>query len=184
MSGPREYWSPYAAGALLGVVLALSFALTGHGLGASGALARVAVVPVDAVAPGHVARTPALAELAGGGRSPLDHWVVLGVLGAAAGGLGSGLLGGRVRWETLRGPGVSRRGRWAAALLGGLLVGYGARLARGCTSGQALSGGALLSVGSWVFMFSVFAGGYALAWPVRRLWLPTRGEAEGAHGAA
>ena len=55
-------------------------------------------------------------------------------------------------------------------LLGGALMGYGARLARGCTSGQALSGGAVMSVGSWAFMFAVFAGGYGLAWFVRRLW--------------
>jgi len=33
-----------------------------------------------------------------------------------------------------------------------------------------LTGGALLSVGSWAFMFSVFAGGYALAYVVRRAW--------------
>lgn len=175
---PKPYWNPYAAGAVLGVVLALSFVLTGHGLGASGALARIAVVPVAAVAPGHVARTPALAEMAGAGRSPLAHWVVLGVLGAAVGGFASGLLGGRVRCETLRGPAVSKRTRWATALLGGLLVGYGARIARGCTSGQALSGGAVLSAGSWAFMFSVFAGGYALAWPVRRLWLAPPEEAD------
>jgi hypothetical protein len=43
-------------------------------------------------------------------------------------------------------------------------------LTRGCTSGQALTGGALLSVGSWAFMFSVFGGGYALAYFVRRAW--------------
>ena len=43
-------------------------------------------------------------------------------------------------------------------------------MARGCTSGQALSGGAVLSVGSWAFMFAVFAGAYALAYFVRRLW--------------
>ena len=49
-------------------------------------------------------------------------------------------------------------------------MGYGARMARGCTSGQALSGGAVLSVGSWAFMFAVFGGGYALAYFVRRLW--------------
>ena len=54
--------------------------------------------------------------------------------------------------------------------LGGAIVGWAARMARGCTSGQALSGGAVLSVGSWVFMFSVFAGGYALSVLVRRLW--------------
>jgi uncharacterized protein len=49
-------------------------------------------------------------------------------------------------------------------------MGFAARLARGCTSGQALSGGAVLSVGAWAFMFSVFAGGYALAWFLRRQW--------------
>jgi hypothetical protein len=49
-------------------------------------------------------------------------------------------------------------------------MGYGARLARGCTSGQALSGGAVLSAGSWAFMLAVFAGAYALAYFVRKLW--------------
>ena len=38
---------------------------------------------------------------------------------------------------------------------------YGARLARGCTSGQALSGGAVLSVGSWAFALAIFASAYA-----------------------
>lgn len=47
---------------------------------------------------------------------------------------------------------------------------YGARMARGCTSGQALSGGAVLSAGSWAFMFSVFGGGYAVAYSLRKLW--------------
>ena len=37
-------------------------------------------------------------------------------------------------------------------------------------SGQALSGGALLSVGSWVFMMAVFAGGYGMAYFIRRQW--------------
>jgi uncharacterized membrane protein YedE/YeeE len=49
-------------------------------------------------------------------------------------------------------------------------MGIGAKLARGCTSGQALTGGALLSVGSWAFMLSVFAGGYAVAYFFRRQW--------------
>jgi hypothetical protein len=49
-------------------------------------------------------------------------------------------------------------------------MGIAAKMARGCTSGQALSGGALLSAGSWAFMLSVFAGGYAAVWFVRRAW--------------
>ena len=44
------------------------------------------------------------------------------------------------------------------------------KLARGCTSGQALTGGALLNLGSWVFMLMFFAGAYALAYFLRRQW--------------
>ncbi len=50
-------------------------------------------------------------------------------------------------------------------------MGIGAKLARGCTSGQALTGGALLSAGGWAFMMMVFAGGYGAAWLMRRQWL-------------
>ena len=50
-------------------------------------------------------------------------------------------------------------------------MGIGAKLALGCTSGQALTGGALLNVGSWAFMMCVFGGAYGLAWFVRRAWL-------------
>ena len=69
-----------------------------------------------------------------------------------------------------KGPRISVRNRLLLAFLGGSLMGVGAKLARGCTSGQALSGGAVLNVGSWAFMMMVFAGAYGLAWFVRRQW--------------
>jgi hypothetical protein len=77
---------------------------------------------------------------------------------------------GRLKLETLRGPTFSKAARIGMALLGGVIMGAAARATRGRTSGQALSGGALLSVGSWAFMLSVFAGGYAVAYFVRRQW--------------
>ena len=49
-------------------------------------------------------------------------------------------------------------------------MGFGAKLARGCTSGQALNGGATLSVGGWAFMIMVFVGAYGMAYFVRRQW--------------
>jgi hypothetical protein len=61
--------------------------------------------------------------------------------------------------------------RWGMAFLGGTIMVYGARMARGCTSGQALSGGATLAVGSWLLMFAIFGSAYALAYFVRKLWL-------------
>jgi hypothetical protein len=162
--------NPYVAGALLGLVLFASFVLTSHGLGASGGLARVAAAAQDVVAPGHVNRTRELAELAGGDKNVFDHWLVWAIGGVLLGGFVSGLLAGRIRPETHKGPAIDTRKRWLLAFVGGGLVGFGARLARGCTSGQALSGGAVLSAGSWAFMLAVFAGGYFLAYPVRKLW--------------
>ena len=167
-----KYWNPYLGGVLLGVLLFLSFFVTSHGLGASGGVNRIAVAVEDLVVPEHVDKTPYIAKMAGGDRDPLAHWLVWEVAGIMLGGFVSGLLRGRVKVQTYRGPQITSRTRWAFAFIGGVLMGYGARLARGCTSGQALSGGAVMSVGSWVFMFSVFAGGYGLAWFVRRLWQP------------
>jgi hypothetical protein len=167
----RPYLDPYVAGAALGVVLFAAFFLTGNGLGASGGIARVMVSLEDRIAPEHVDRTAYLLQMAGGHTNPLDHWIVMITIGTVVGGFLSGWLHGRLKLETRKGPRISVPARWGFALLGGALMGYGARLARGCTSGQALSGGAVLSVGSWAFMFAVFAGAYALAWFVRRLWL-------------
>lgn len=166
----RPYVHPYLGGALLGVVLFLAFFLTGNGLGASGGLNRIVVLFEDVVVPGHVDRTPYLIPMAGGETNPLDNWVVPVVFGALAGGFIAGWLNGRVKLETNKGPAISNRTRWLMAFAGGAIMGYGARLARGCTSGQALSGGATLSLGSWVFMFAVFGGAYALAYFVRKLW--------------
>jgi uncharacterized protein len=166
----RRFTNPYVAGALLGIVLFGAYFLTGTGLGASGGMARLVVAGQDLVAPRHVDRVGHLVEMAGGETNPLDHWIVLVTLGTLLGGFASALLNKRLKVETQKGPRISVRTRWVLAVLGGIFMGYGARMARGCTSGQALSGGAVLSVGSWAFMLAVFAGGYALAYSLRRLW--------------
>lgn len=166
----RAYINPYLAGILLGIVLFFAFFITGSGLGASGGLNRLLVFVEDLVAPGHINRIPYLINLAGGDKNPLDSWIVFLTVGTIIGGFLSGLIGRRVKAETIKGPNISTRTRWLMAFLGGLLMGYGARFARGCTSGQALSGGAVLSVGSWAFMFAVFAGAYALAYFFRWEW--------------
>lgn len=167
---PKPYINPYLAGVFLGIVLFLAFFLTGNGLGASGGMNRILVLFEDAVAPEHVDRTPYLLAMAGGDTNPLDHWIVIITVGTLLGGFVSGLVNRRLRVETNKGPQISNRTRWLMAFIGGGLMGYGARFARGCTSGQALSGGAVLSVGSWAFMLAVFAGGYALAYFFRRFW--------------
>jgi len=166
----RPYLNPYLAGTLLGVVLFLAFFITGSGLGASGGLNRLLVFFQDLFWPEHIDQVPYLLKMAGGATNALDNWIVFMTLGTIAGGFISGWLGRRLKFETNRGPRISVGSRWLLAFVGGSLMGYGARLARGCTSGQALSGGAVLSVGSWAFMFAVFAGAYALAYFLRKAW--------------
>jgi hypothetical protein len=166
----KAYTNPYLAAILLGIVLFAAFFVTGSGLGASGGLNRILVFFEDLIVPGHIDRTPYLITMAGGDRNPLDSWIVFLTVGTVIGGFVSGLIHNRVKLETNRGPRVPVRLRWVIAFIGGALMGFGARYARGCTSGQALSGGAVLSVGSWAFMFAVFAGAYALAYAVRKFW--------------
>ena len=92
------------------------------------------------------------------------------VLGVFLGGALGAYSAGRMKVGVDKGPNVSRATRFALAVFGGVLMGFAARLARGCTSGQALTGGAALSLGSWIFMMAVFTGGYLAAPLVRRQW--------------
>lgn len=166
----RKFWNPYLSGVALGLVLLTSFVIMGKGLGASGAVYRFGVTGLSAVAPEHVAANPYMSTAVAGGLSPLDDFYIFLVVGAFLGGLVSSYASGRMGRRVIRGPRISINGRLFLALSGGIIMGFAARLTRGCTSGQALSGGALLSVGAWIFMLSVFAGGYALAYFVRRQW--------------
>jgi uncharacterized protein len=166
----KPYWNPYLAGALLGTVLFASFFVTGHGLGASGGLARIVSATLERVAPTQVDSSSFFAAFGGGARDSLDHWLVWEIFGVILGGAVSGWMAGRMQIVTQRGPRLGARARLGFALVGGFIAGWATQLSRGCTSGQALSGGASLSLGSWAFMFAVFGGAYLVAYPFRRLW--------------
>ncbi|MEP6572863.1 MAG: YeeE/YedE thiosulfate transporter family protein [Gemmatimonadota bacterium] len=168
---PGAYWSPYLAGFVLGLVLLAAFVLMGHGIGASGAVASIVTAGEHAVAPAHAEANGYFgAYLADSDGSPLHSWIVVEVAGILIGGLLSGLLAGTFRFTIERGPGTGVGPRLAGAFGGGILMGFASRLARGCTSGQALTGGALLSVGSWAFMIAIFVSGYLIAPLMRRRW--------------
>lgn len=169
---PKPYMNPYWAGFGLGLVLLAVFVIMGRGLGASGAFGTVTAVMVHAVAPAHAEQNVFYSEYLGdGSSSPLKDWLVFEVLGVFVGGLVSGALANRLRVTVEKGPRITTSWRLVFAFLGGALMMIGAKLALGCTSGQALTGGALLNVGSWAFMLCVFGGAYALAWFMRKQWL-------------
>lgn len=168
----KPYMNPYLAGLLLGLVLLTTIYITGRGLGASGAVKSVTLEAIADVAPEHTENTPYLknyVESHEGG--PLKNWLVLEVIGVIIGAFFSGVISDRVGLKLERGPQISNLTRIIAAIIGGFLFGLGSQLGRGCTSGAALSGMAVMSFGGIITMLAIFGTGYALAYFFRKLWL-------------
>jgi hypothetical protein len=165
----RPYWNPYVAGAGLGLTLLLAYVVLGTGLGASGAITRIAATAAHAAAPAAVEGNAYLARYFEGG-SPLAYYLVFLFAGTLLGGFLSAFAANRVAAGVERGPHASVRRRLALAFAGGALAGLGARFALGCTSGQALSGGAMLQTGAFVFTGACFAAAFAVAPLVRKEW--------------
>jgi uncharacterized membrane protein YedE/YeeE len=165
----RPYADPYVAGVGLGLVLLAVLVFAGRGLGASGAFTTAAAGLVEAVQGPSAAVHPLWSRYLGGA-GPWQDWMLFEIAGVVLGGALSAAFAGRLRREVERGPRLALRERLGAAVAGGVMMGTGAVLARGCTSGQALTGGALLSVGSWTFLLGAFGAAFAVAPFVRRLW--------------
>lgn len=169
MSTPRPYWNPYLAGIGLGLTLVLSYLVLGAGLGASGGISRIAAATAHVVAPAAVEANPYLGQWFADG-SPLRYYLVFMLIGTLLGGFVSAAVAGRVVPGVERGPRASIGRRLLLALGGGVVAGLGSRMAMGCTSGQALSGGALLQTGAFVFTGATFAAAFAVAPLVRKEW--------------
>ncbi len=169
---PKPYWSPYVAGFGLGLTLLASFWLLGAGLGASSAVARLAAWIEHLILPGHVTASEYFGKWFSEGSSHvLKYYLVFMAAGVFLGGLFSARKAGRVDSSVERGPRISSSSRLWLALAGGILVGFASRLARGCTSGQALTGTAMLFTGSILFLIFMFVGAYAAGIFVRKQWL-------------
>lgn len=164
------YWNPYIIGVSIGILIILSFFVTGRGLGAIGAFSSLVATIIKGIAPEHALMNPVYSDYFSGTDHPLKDWVVFEIIGVCLGGLISGILSKRFRFEVIKGPRISSVNRLILAFAGGLLMAYAAKVTRGCTSGLALSGGSVLSLGAWLFMFSVFAGGYLLAFLIKKVW--------------
>jgi uncharacterized protein len=167
-----RYMNPYLAGFLLGLVLLATVFITGRGLGASGALKGIVVAIVDVVAPSHASGADFYSHYnATQNGQPLKAWLVFEVIGVLVGGFLSGVVSNRLAFANERPPQVPGRLRLAMALIGGLLFGLGSQFARGCTSGAALSGMAVLSLGGFITMMAIFGSAYGVAWFFRKLWI-------------
>ena len=167
----NRYMNPYVAGALLGIVLLLAMFLSGRGLGASGGLKYCVVSLVGAVDKTHAVESIYYGKYFEDGKKPLKSWLAFEVLGVLAGGFISGAVSKRLKFRIEKAPGISNTRRLIFAFLGGVFFVYGAQLARGCTSGAALSGMAVLSVAGFVTMIAIFGSAYIFAWFFRKNWI-------------
>jgi hypothetical protein len=167
-----RYLNPYLGGVLLGLVLLAANVISGRGLGASGAIKSGVVAVVTTVNPSSVESSGFIKEFRESHTgNPMKTWLVFEMLGVLVGGFLSGALAGRLKLKVEHIPSITSKKRLILALGGGVLFGFGSQLGRGCTSGSALSGMAVLSLGGFITMMAIFGTAFALAYFFRRNWI-------------
>lgn len=162
----KPFWNPVIAGVALGLVLLLTFLWTGHGLGATGFTTRLAAWLGMEVAGEAVQANAYLGPMVENG-NPLPSWITWQVVGVAIGALVAAFMAGRFRVQLDGARSVGAPKRILTALVGGMLAGFGARVAAGCTSGLGLSGAATLAIAAFVFLGTFFVAGLVVSRLVR-----------------
>ena len=125
----QQYLNPLLAGLLLGLVLLMTFAITGHGLGATGFTTRLAAWIGMHVAPVVTNANDYLGGMVEEGK-PLNAWITWQVLGVAIGALLSAFLAKRIHFQLDGKKFLGGSKRPMTALFGGILAGFGARSCR------------------------------------------------------
>lgn len=167
-------WSPYLAGALVGLLAIVSVWATTvlmgktHYLGASTTFVRAAGLLERAVAPERVAAN----EYFTTSKVKVD-WQFMLVSGIFLGALISSVTDRSFKWESVPPVWAKRFGkspikRAVGAVLGGIVAMVGARMADGCPSGHGLSGMMQFSVSSLAALCLFFGVGIAVAAMVYR----------------
>lgn len=147
---------PYVTGAvLLSLFQVVTFATTGNPWGVSGIFAYwggwLYELVGGSVDTWYYFSTPgAQAVMDAGFLNHAPSWQNLGIV---AGALFASLMASGFKFKKIK-----SKKQVVAAILGGLLMGYGARIAFGCNIGALFSGIASLSLSGWVFAIAMFGG--------------------------
>jgi uncharacterized protein len=156
-------WSPYVVGAAIGLLSILTFGISNEPIGVSGAFARTSGM-IERIFRGKKTDEKEYYKE----NPPKINWEWMFVAGIVIGSFVSAQLSGDFefvlvpqRW--LQSAGDNPLLRWAAAFIGGVLMGFGARWARGCTSGHGISGTLQLAVSSWITTIALFVSGIITA---------------------
>jgi uncharacterized protein len=159
----RRSWSPFAVGAALGALETVAMLTAKKPLGITTPFEQAAAGAVEKMAPGAADRYHEA-----GGDVPIIGWewgLVGGVvLGSFIGAKSSQELESKTVPDAWREKvGSSALLRYSAAAAGGALMMFGARMAKGCTSGHGISGTMQLAASSWLFNPIIFGVGAAVS---------------------
>ena len=162
--------NPYLAGLKLGALVFLAYALTQNGLAVYSSVRHVGNALITGLAKGHANRVEYFAAAGSSFFSILGHPAFSLLLGLLGGAYLSARRNGRAGLETLKTTRMDARTRILLALGGGLLMGWGAGMARGSFSEHALSGAPLMSAAGWLVLLAVVASAHLAAQLFHRLW--------------
>lgn len=162
-------WSPYVAGALVGILAVMSVVVSTivlekpKYLGASTTFVRAAGLVEQTVAADHVAENAYFQA-----KKVKIDWQMLFVAGVFVGAFVSSRMGKTQKLETVPPLWEQRFGsssvvRAVGAFIGGFILLFGARLAGGCPSGHGLSGNMQLSVSGLLALVFFLVGGIITA---------------------
>jgi uncharacterized membrane protein YedE/YeeE len=156
-------WSPYAVGIGIGILSWLTWLISKKPIGCSTSFARSAGMIEKLIRGKQVEDKPYYQEV-----KPTVDWQWMLVAGMVVGALISSLLSGDFGWQWIPAQWAATFGtntllRVVVALLGGVLLGFGARWAGGCTSGHGISGTMQLAISSWISAICFFVGGIIMA---------------------
>ena len=164
MNPTSKAWTPYIAGAIIGLLQIPTFLLMDTALGASSSYVTVAA-HIASLFDSRVAEIKYLGSHMWGAK---NWWQVAVVSGIAIGAFVSMRLSGARRqvispvWARATAT-TTLAARAPLAFLAGFIMLFGARIAGGCTSGHGISGMAQLSAGSTMAVAAMFAGGILTA---------------------
>ncbi|MFC2163169.1 YeeE/YedE thiosulfate transporter family protein [Candidatus Altiarchaeota archaeon] len=155
----QESWSPYAVGACIGILGCLTLLLSKKTIGCSTAFSKTSGMLEKILWGVKVNGNPYYQKVI-----PRIDWEWMLVVGIVIGAFISAKLSGQFSvtsipevWSSIFGESTATR--WIIAFMGGIIMGFGARWAGGCTSGHGISGTMQLAVSSWLSSIFFFIGG-------------------------
>jgi uncharacterized protein len=158
------FWSPYAAGIGIGLLSWLSFLISGKPIATSTTFARTGGMIEEMIAGEKARQRPYFKKI-----KIEINWQWMLVVGVVIGAFISAIISGDFQsgvwvpslWASAFGDSAILR--VLVAMAGGIILGFGARFADGCTSGHGISGTLQLAVSSWISVIFFFIGGIIAA---------------------